>query len=586
MNYRTTLCGNIDSDWIGKEIVLSGWIDRIREVGALTFILLRDHTGIIQLVADSSHMDCGAIKSLNHEFVLQIQGTVQGRDASAINPDMKTGTVELILKSFTVLSTCQPLPFEIHKSYSVDENIRMKYRYLDLRNPVMVKNIQLRSKIMHVTRNFFAGNDFTEVETPYMGKSTPEGARDFLVPSRINAGSFYALTQSPQLFKQLLMVGGVDKYYQICRCFRDEDFRLDRQPEFSQIDFEMAFVSEEEIRTLIENLMKDIYRDVSSIKLTVPFPRISYRDALNKYGSDKPDLRFDLPMQNITELFNKEEYKNFFEGIQAGKVIYGLKAEGTDFQMSRKESDDFIQALGLKDETLYLIRHKEDGISANFLSEDDKQKLIQTFASQPNDMLFVVMGKNGKAQTALGNIRSKLGAKLLAKQTEPKQAFLWVVDFPLFTWNEEESRFDSEHHPFTEPRMEDYREWIDKDPLQIGSCAFDLVLNGFELGSGGLRIHDPILQKKIFQMIGVSEEMIDHQFGFLLEALTFGAPPEGGFAIGLDRVAMLMTGSPSLRDVIAFPKNTRGASPLTGEPVPATQKQLDMLHIKLEEENK
>jgi aspartyl-tRNA synthetase len=584
MNYRNNYCGTFDETWVGKEIVLSGWIDRLREVGALTFILLRDYTGIVQLVADSSLMDCSEVKNLNHEYVIQINGSVRLRDASVINPEMKTGKVEILLKSFTVLSTCEPLPFEIQKSYSVDENLRMKYRYLDLRNPVMQHNMMLRSRIMQVTRNFFAGNDFVEVETPYMGKSTPEGARDFLVPSRIHAGSFYALTQSPQLFKQLLMVGGVDKYFQICRCFRDEDFRLDRQPEFSQIDFEMAFVSEDEIRTLIEQLMKDIYKEVAGIELTTPFPRISYRDSMNQYGSDKPDIRFGLPMQNITELFNKPEYKNFNEGIESGKVIYGLKAEGKDFQMSRKESDEFIQTLGLKDEILYLIRHKEEGISANFLSEEDKQKLIQAFSSQVGDMLFIVMGKNGKAQTALGNIRSKLGVKVLAKTSNNQPAFLWVIDFPLFTWNEEENRFDSEHHPFTEPRVSEFKEWIDKDPLMIGSCAFDLVMNGFELGSGGLRIHDPALQRKIFQMIGVSDEMIDHQFGFLLEALTFGAPPEGGFAIGLDRVAMLMTGSPSLRDVIAFPKNTKGASPLTGEPVPATQKQLDMLHITVEEE--
>lgn len=584
MNYRTCYCGTIDEVWVGKEIVLSGWIDRIREVGALTFILLRDYTGIVQLVADSSLMDCSEIKNLNHEFVIQIKGSVRLRDATVINPEMKTGKVEILLKSFSVLSTCQPLPFEIQKSYSVDENLRMKYRYLDLRNPVMQHNMMLRSRIMQVTRNFFAGADFVEVETPYMGKSTPEGARDFLVPSRIHAGSFYALTQSPQLFKQLLMVGGVDKYFQICRCFRDEDFRLDRQPEFSQIDFEMAFVSEDEIRTLIEQLMKNIYKEVAGVDLTTPFPRISYRDSMNLYGSDKPDIRFGLTMQNITELFNNPEYKNFHEGIESGKVIYGLKAEGKDFQMSRKESDEFIQTLGLKEETLYLIRHKEDGISANFLSEEDKQKLIQAFDSQVGDMLFVVMGKDHKAQTALGNIRSKLGAKLLPKINSKQPAFLWVIDFPLFTWNEEENRFDSEHHPFTEPRTSEYIEWIEKDPLKIGSCAFDLVMNGFELGSGGLRIHDPALQRKIFQMIGVSEEMIEHQFGFLLEALTFGAPPEGGFAIGLDRVAMLMTGSPSLRDVIAFPKNTKGASPLTGEPVPATKKQLDMLHINVEEE--
>lgn len=582
MNYRSSLCGDIGETWIGKEIVLSGWIDRIREVGALTFILLRDHTGIIQLVADSSKMDCSNIKSLNHEFVIQCKGLVGARSIEVVNPEMKTGQLEVLLQSFSVLSTCQPLPFEIQKSFGVDENIRMKYRYLDLRNPIMYKNMLMRHQIMQTTRNFFSKQGFIEVETPYMGKSTPEGARDFLVPSRILPGSFYALTQSPQLFKQLLMAGGIDRYFQICRCFRDEDFRLDRQPEFSQIDFEMAFTTEEEIRTLIEHLMKDIYKEVSGIELLIPFPKISYKEAINQYGSDKPDLRFRLPMQNVTEIFNKPEYKSFYEEIQSGKVIYGLKAEGKDFQMSRKESDEFIQSLELKEEILYLIRHKEDGISANFMTAEDKKKLIEAFESQPNDLLFILMGKKGKAQITLGSIRSKLGAKLLDKQTKSKQAFLWVIDFPLFTWNEEENRYDSEHHPFTEPRIEDFNTWIEKDPLQIGSCAFDLVLNGFELGSGGLRIHDPVLQKKIFQMVGVQEEMIMEQFGFLLEALAFGAPPEGGFAIGLDRLAMLMTDSSSLRDVIAFPKNTKGSSPLTGEPFPPTDKQLDILHIKIE----
>jgi len=580
MNYRTSLCGDISESWIGKEIVLSGWIDRIREVGAITFILLRDHSGIIQLVADSSHMDCSVVKNLNHEFVIHVSGLVRARNAEVINLEMKTGRLEVILSSFTVISKCNPLPFEIQKSFEVDENLRMKYRYLDLRNPHMTQNIQMRHHIMQTTRNFFSKQGFIEVETPYMGKSTPEGARDFLVPSRILAGSFYALTQSPQLFKQLLMIGGIDKYFQICRCFRDEDFRLDRQPEFSQIDFEMAFTTEDEIRSCIESLMSEIYKNVSGIELTVPFPKLSYQDAINQYGSDKPDLRFGMPMQNLTDIFNKPEYKNFYEAIQSGSVVFGLKAEGKDFQMSRKESDDFIQTLGLKDEALYLIRHKEDGISANFMTPEDKQKLLDTFNSQIHDMFFVVLGKNRKTQIALGNVRNKLGAKLLAKKSENYPAFLWVHDFPLFTWNEEESRYDSEHHPFTEPRMDDFAKWIDTDPLKIGSCAFDLVLNGFELGSGGLRIHDPVLQKKIFQMIGVSENLIEDQFGFLLEALSFGAPPEGGFAIGLDRVAMLMTGSPSLRDVIAFPKNTKGASPLTGEPVPATDKQLDILHIQ------
>jgi len=564
--FRTIGCAEIQPELENQTVTLSGWIERVREIGGVAFLLLRDSTGVVQLTIQQDTPCMQQVKNLHHEDVVKAIGTVKKRSADLVNPNMKTGQIEVLLESLEVLNSCQPLPFQPMQSQNVDENLRLRYRYLDTRNPLVMEKFKVKHTIMQTTRQFFSQHRFFEIETPYLGRSTPEGARDFIVPSRILPGKFYALTQSPQLFKQLLMVGGLERYFQICRCFRDEDFRLDRQPEFSQIDFELSFTTEQEIRVLIEGLMQSIFQQLNLPELPFSFLSMSYQEAMLKYGTDKPDLRFDLSFTDVKPILQNSSHEFVKESFAKGDEWFAFRLPGDMVSLSRKDLDNVLAEYPSGQDKYYIVKVREDGLHANFLGDEEKKKVQAHFSLNPNDWLVLGIGKKATTLRLLATLRLHFGKTFFLKSSSPSFQFAWIVNFPLFTWNEELSKLDSEHHPFTLPRIHSLDQLSQEDPLSIGSHAFDLVLNGFELGSGGLRIFQPTMQREIFRKIGLSDEKIDQDFGFLLEALSFGAPPEGGFAIGLDRLAMLISDSPSLRDVIAFPKNTKGISPLTGEP--------------------
>lgn len=574
MSYRDIQCGLVTKEWIGKSIKLAGWVDRIREVGGVTFVLLRDQTGISQLVCESTEMIELAHK-LHHEDVISIDGSVRERKQKDKNESMKTGEIEIPVSLITVLNPCTKLPFQVQKSQEVDENLRMKYRYLDLRNPKMHNNFVVRHKLLQTTRNYFSDLGFLEIETPYLGKSTPEGARDFLVPSRINQGKYYALTQSPQLYKEMLMAGGIDKYFQICRCFRDEDFRLDRQPEFTQIDIEMAFADEDDLHKVIEGLMKKVVKNCIDIEIETPFSVISYEESMVTYGTDKPDLRFDLPIKTVSQMFLNEDYKAFYIAATERKTIAAINISKDIATYSRKQSDQLLEQCKIEGVIFYFVKNKEDGIGLNFLTPEDRKLISDELSSKSGDSLVFAIGSGYQVYESLGRVRSFVGKEILSKNEELKNSFkfTWVNKFPLFLWSEDKNSLDSAQHPFTLPKMDQYIKNIDTAPLDIESCSSDLVLNGFELGSGGIRIVNAEFQKQIFEKVGVTAKDIDEQFDYLFDALSSGAPPEAGFALGVDRIAMLLTRSASLRDVIAFPKNTRGASPLTKEPSEITKEQ-------------
>lgn len=582
--YRTFGCTEIQHEHENQTITLSGWIERIREIGGVAFLLLRDHSGVVQLVIQQDNPCMAQVKNLHHEDVVKVTGIVKTRTPDLVNPSMKTGHFEVVLQSLEVLNSCMPLPFQPMQSQNVDENLRLRYRYLDTRNPQMLEKFKIKHHIMQATRNYFADHRFYEIETPYLGRSTPEGARDFIVPSRILPGKFYALTQSPQLFKQLLMVGGFDRYYQICRCFRDEDFRLDRQPEFSQIDFELAFTTEEEIRSLIEGLLHAIFEKLGIPLLPDTFPMLTHEEAMLQYGTDKPDLRYGLAFSPLHTHLRQSSQPFVVESLSKGQEWFAFSLPGDKVPMSRKDLEKVIADFPTGEDKLFILKCREDGLNANFLGEEEKNQIQSQYSLQTNDWLVLGIGKHTSVLKLLGNIRNHFGRTYLLDRNVKHYQFAWIVNFPLFTWNEDLSKLDSEHHPFTLPRISDPEELSQRDPLTIGSHAFDLVLNGFELGSGGLRIYHPMMQREIFRKIGLSDTKIDQDFGFLLEALGMGAPPEGGFAIGLDRLTMLISDSASLRDVIAFPKNTKGISPMTGEPSVLPSQQLNDLALQLTKE--
>lgn len=592
--FRDKYCAEVKEEEIGKEINLCGWVFRRRDHGGLIFIDLRDRTGIIQVVfspeiSTEMHQKAHGLRS---EYVIAVKGILKKRPEGTENPELITGNVELWAKELEILSFSKPLPFQLDEMAEVSELLRLKYRYLDLRRTEMQRNFLIRHRITMAVRNFLDSKGFIEVETPMLTKSTPEGARDFLVPSRLNPGTFYALPQSPQLFKQILMMSGFDRYFQIVRCFRDEDLRADRQPEFTQIDFEMSFVKPEDIIEIVEEMLFKCFKEVLEVNIEIPFKRLTYEEAINKYGSDKPDLRLELEIQDVSELVKNSQFKVFLDTIEKGGVVKAICGKGLA-SLSRSEIDKLTalaQSFGAKGLAWIKLKNGFESPIVKFFSESLLREIAEKVGVEDGDMILFVADKKSLANEVLGRLRLEIAERVQIKREG--FYFAWILDFPLFEWDEEEKRFVSMHHPFTSPKDED----IDKllkipqeafyDPessvKDIKAKAYDIVLNGYELGGGSIRIHKADIQEQIFRILGISEEEMKKRFGFFVEALKYGAPPHGGIALGLDRLVMIMTGANSLRDVIAFPKTQKAFCPLSEAPSEVNLKQLRELHIKLD----
>ena len=583
MAKRTEYCGKISKDLLGQEVVLKGWVQKRRDLGDLIFIDLRDREGIVQIVFNASFSKeaLEIAESVRNEYVLEIKGTVVERAENVVNKNISTGEIEIEAKEIKVLNTSKTTPFYIEDQVAVSDDKRLEYRYLDLRRPEMTKNIILRHKITQSVRNYLDNGGFIDIETPYLTKSTPEGARDYLVPSRVHPAHFYALPQSPQLFKQLLMGAGFDRYYQIVRCFRDEDLRGDRQPEFTQIDIETSFLEPDEIQSFTEKLLAKVLKETKGVEVPVPFPQMGYDEAMSRFGSDKPDIRFGLELVQLNEVVKDSDFKVFSDAIAKGGEVKAINVKGAAEHYSRKEIDalgEFVAIYGAKG--LAWLKVDETGLKgpiAKFFKEG-AEKLIEQLAAEPGDLLLFVADKKSVVADALGALRSKLG-KELNLIDESVYAFLWIVDWPLLEYDEEANRFTAAHHPFTMPRESDIA-LLETAPEKVRAQAYDIVLNGYELGGGSLRIHTREVQEKMFAALGFSKEDAQSQFGFLLEALEYGFPPHGGIALGLDRFAMLLAGEENIREVIAFPKNGRAADPLTKAPSLVSDAQLAELSIK------
>ena len=579
MESRTHTCGELRASDVNKEVTLIGWVGKKRNLGSLVFIDLRDHFGYTQIIAEEANFDC--LKNIKNEYIIQVSGIVQLRNNK--NPKLETGEIEVVANKINIVNTANLTPFIIADDTDALEDTRLKYRYLDLRRPVMKNYLMTRAKITRSLREYFDSYDFTEIETPILTLSTPEGARDYLVPSRTRKGSFFALPQSPQLFKQLLMIGGMERYYQIARCFRDEDLRADRQPDFTQVDIEMSFMNQDEILTLLENAIKKVFKDVKNLDIETPFRRIPWKIAMGKYGSDKPDTRFDMCLHDIKEDLKDIEFTAFKEAQDIRCIVVKNVASVT----SRKVMDslnDISKKYGIKQVTvLKYLNNEIEGSFTKFLNDEMKQNLVNHLTLENDDIIIIAAGEFNKVCFALGALRTHY-AKTLNLIKPNTFDFLWVVDFPLFDKLDDGS-YTSEHHPFTRPREEDYP-LLDTAPEKVLSAAYDIVINGYEAGGGSLRIYDQEMQKKIFNILGFTDEDIKRKFGFFVDAFQYGTPPHGGAAFGLDRLTMIISGTDNIRDVIAFPKNLNAVCPMSNAPCPVDEQQLIDLGIEVRKDVK
>ena len=583
---RTTYCGVLNSQNIGQEVILNGWVASNRNLGGLIFIDIRDRTGIVQLVIKPDERPdlANSAKQIRTEFVIWAKGIVALRESP--NRKIPTGEIEVILSDLGIINPSELPPFEIDDNTTASEELRLKYRYLDLRRPYLQNKLIVRNKLYQIVHQFFYENDFIEIETPVLMKSTPEGARDFLVPSRIHKGKFYALPQSPQIYKQILMIAGYDRYVQIVKCFRDEDLRSDRQPEFTQIDCEMSFIEQDDILTLFEKFFVRVWKEILDIDLPTPFPRLSYKEAMERYGSDKPDTRFGMEIVNLNQIFANSSFQVFRQTLAENGIIAGIKVENGTI-LSRKQIDyytEFVKKYGAKG--LAYVKFQENeilGSIAKFLTTQEIDDLKQIYNIQEGDLVFIISDKWAKCLTALGNLRLEVARQTgIIDLVKNQYNFLWVIDFPLFDWDEKEQRYVAMHHPFTSPKLEDL-DILDTDPSKARAIAHDIVLNGAEIGGGSVRIYDSRIQSKMFELLGLSQQEANEKFGFLLQALQYGAPPHGGIALGLDRIVMSLTGTENIRDVIAFPKTTSGLSLMDNSPSEVSQQQLDELGIVIKE---
>lgn len=580
--YRSHNCGQLRKEDVGKEVSLIGWVSKRRNLGSLVFIDLRDREGITQVTFNQELAN--EIKDVRNEYILKVEGVVAAKEVA--NTKLPTGDIEVVAKAVTIINSAKTTPMIIADETDALEDTRLKYRYLDLRRPYLQNMLKLRAKVCATARNYLNNLDFLEIETPILSKSTPEGARDYLVPSRISHGEFYALPQSPQIYKQLCMIAGLERYYQIARCFRDEDLRADRQPEFDQIDIEMSFVEEEDIYAVVEGLMKEIFKDTISVDLKTPFKQIPWKQAMETYGSDKPDLRFDLPLKDVSDVFKDTEFNVFKSVLETNGRIVSLKVDGKANEFSRKKIDEFtnhVKVYGAKALAYIKVGETISGSIAKVLSESEVEALRKTLNLHTDDIVFFVADKYNVAFTSMGALRNRIGHECQLVD-ENSYEFAWITNFPMFEYDENENRYVAAHHPFTSPNLED----VDKlfsDPANCYSRAYDLVLNGYELLSGSIRIHDQDLQEKVFEAIGMTSEQAHAKFGFFLDAFQYGTPPHGGVGIGLERLVMLLAHTDNIRDVVAFPKTASATCLMSDAPNTVDTAQLIDLGIEISKKN-
>ncbi|HDG4331368.1 aspartate--tRNA ligase [Staphylococcus aureus] len=586
MSKRTTYCGLVTEAFLGQEITLKGWVNNRRDLGGLIFVDLRDREGIVQVVFNPvfSEEALKIAETVRSEYVVEVQGTVTKRDPETVNPKIKTGQVEVQVTNIKVINKSETPPFSINEeNVNVDENIRLKYRYLDLRRQELAQTFKMRHQITRSIRQYLDDEGFFDIETPVLTKSTPEGARDYLVPSRVHDGEFYALPQSPQLFKQLLMISGFDKYYQIVKCFRDEDLRADRQPEFTQVDIEMSFVDQEDVMQMGEEMLKKVVKEVKGVEINGAFPRMTYKEAMRRYGSDKPDTRFEMELIDVSQLGRDMDFKVFKDTVENDGEIKAIVAKGAAEQYTRKDMDaltEFVNIYGAKG--LAWVKVVEDGLTGpigRFFETENVETLLTLTGAEAGDLVMFVADKPNVVAQSLGALRVKL-AKELGLIDETKLNFLWVTDWPLLEYDEDAKRYVAAHHPFTSPKEADIAK-LGTAPEEAEANAYDIVLNGYELGGGSIRIHDGELQEKMFEVLGFTKEQAQEQFGFLLDAFKYGAPPHGGIALGLDRLVMLLTNRTNLRDTIAFPKTASATCLLTNAPGEVSDKQLEELSLRI-----